>query len=161
MEDVKGWGILIMIFLLFIVFGGGCGSGFFGRGGNCGSNYTTDRDVWGAERQQIIDSARTQFLIEQRSADNIAATNAMGNVINQKIDYYAYQDLRDQLADSKAENLALKNQMYCNAQFGSLNSRLDAIDCQMIKRPPFWGSGVIPNGIVYPPVTTTTATTGV
>lgn len=160
MEDVKGWGILIMIFLLFIVFGGGVGNGFFGRG--CGNNncYDTDRDVWGAERQQIIDSARTQFLIEQRTADSIAATNAMGNSINQKIDYYAYQDLRDQLSDAKAENIALKSQMYSNAQFGALNARLDKLDCQMIKRPPFWGCGVYPAGIAYPPETTTTATAG-
>lgn len=160
MEDVKGWGILIMIFLLFIVFGGGFGGGFFGRG--CGNNncYDTDRDVWGSERQQIIDSARTQFLIEQRTADSIAATNAMGNSINQKIDYYAYQDLRDQLSDAKAENIALKSQMYSNAQFGALNARLDKLDCQIIKRPPFWGCGVYPAGITYPPETTTTATAG-
>lgn len=155
--EKEGWGILIVIFLLFIAFGG-VGGGFFGRGcGNgCNNGYFTDRDVWGAERQQIIDSARTQFLIEQRSADNINATNAMGNALGQKIDYYAYQDLRDKLAESKAENMALKSQMYSNAQFEALNSRLDKIDRQMVKRPPFWGQGVIPTGVVYPAEATTT-----
>lgn len=158
MEDVKGWGILIMIFLLFIVFGGGFGGGFFGRGCGCNGGCNTDRDVWGAERQQIIDSARTQYLIEQKAAENNAVTTAMGNSINQKIDFYAYQDLRDQLADAKSENIALKSQMYSNAQFAALNTRLDKLDCQIIKRPPFWGCGVYPAGIAYPPETTTTAT---
>lgn len=153
-ESTKGWGFIILIFLLFIVFGG---SASFG-GPRAAGYGMTDAAVADAKVMEIRNAATTQYLIEQQGAAAIAATKEAQNAIGTKIDYYGYMDLRDKVSELQAKNMQLENQIAMNAQFGAINSRLDAMNCQMLKRPPLYGPVVLPNGTLYPPVETGTTT---
>jgi hypothetical protein len=153
-ESAKGWGFIILIFLLFIVFGGNAG-GLFNRG----PAGFVDAEVLNSRYDELKNASQTQRLIEQTAGQNFVAINNMQNAIGSKIDYYSYMDLRDKVSDLQAKNMQLESQLYSNAQFGALNARLDRIDCMMIKRPPFFGTGVLPDGTVYPSGTGA-ATTG-
>lgn len=153
-ESTKGWGFIILIFLLFIVFGG---SASFG---NRGYGYgMTEACIADAKVSEIKNTATTQYLIEQQGAAAIAATREAQNAIGTKIDYYGYMDLRDKVGELQAKNMQLENQLAMNAQFGAINSRLDMMNCQMLKRPPLYGPVVLPSGTLYPPVETSTTTT--
>ena len=102
-EKSTNWGFLILIFLFFIVFfGGGNLGGVFGGRGNCmgGCNVVSNCEI---EKQGIIDSARTQYLIEQTSRTTQEMTLAGINALGTKVDYYEYQNLRDQLAAERAK----------------------------------------------------------
>lgn len=127
-----GYGLIIFLVLLFWVFGG---NNLFGNnrwGSNCQGASPCE-----IEKQEIIDSAKTQYLIEQKSAESTAALTAGQNVIATKIDFYAYQDLRDRLAEAQRQNLVLENKLYSDAQFNALNSKLDTLSCQQLKAPTF------------------------
>lgn len=148
-ESTKGWGFIILIFLLFIVFGG---SATFGnRGGAWGM---TEAAISDAKVSEIRNTATTQYLIEQQGAAAIAATKEAQNAIGTKIDYYGYMELRDKVSELQAKNMQLENQIMMNTQFGMVNKRLDEMNCQMLKRPPLFGPVVLPNGTLYPPVET-------
>lgn len=156
-ESTKGWGFIILIFLLFIVFGG---SASFGgnRGYGYGPGYgMTEASIADAKVSEIRNTATTQYLIEQQGAAAIAATKECQNAIGTKIDYYGYMDLRDKVGELQAKNMQLENQLAMNAQFGAINKRLDMMNCQMLKRPPLYGPVVLPNGTLYPPVETAEA----
>lgn len=122
------YGFIIFFILLFWVFGGG---NVFGGCGNRGWGRTCD-DVSNCqvEKQTIINTAETNFLIEKRTAEVEGALGA-------KIDFYAYQDLRDRLAEAQRQNLMLENKLYSDAQFNALNSKLDGIACRQLKAPEF------------------------
>lgn len=154
-ESTKGWGLIILIFLLFICFGGSAG-GFIGRG--VGGGAMIDTEVMNSRYDELKNTLSTQRLIEQTAGQNLAAVNAMQNAIGTKIDYYGYMDLRDKVSELQMKNSQLESQLYSNAQFGAINARLDRMDYMMIKRPPFFGTGVLPDGTVYPSTTTTTTT---
>ena len=146
MEESKtSWGLIILLFLLFIMFGGNRGGIF----GGCGIPAAGMADGWG-EKQEIIDSARTQYLIEQKAAATQAIVQQTANVTQTKIDYYAYMDQRDKIAEQAAKIQQLENQIYSGAQFGALNARLDRMECCMLKRPPLWGQVVVPSGTLVP-----------
>ena len=128
-----------------------------------------NRNNWGGcdrvsncevEKQGIIDSAKTQYLIETTGRQT---QEYLGN----KIDFYEYQNLRDQLAAERSKNMVLENRLYSDAQFTALSRqlegcccanerRLDAIECQMLKRPAIYGIGATCSGQIIPPITTTT-----
>lgn len=154
-EKSTNWGFLIMIFLFFVVFfGGGNMGGMFGRnncGGNCG--VVSNCEV---EKQAIIDSARTQFLVEQTSRNTQEMTLAGLNALGTKIDYYEYQNVRDQLAAERAKNNELQLMAYIESKDCNINRRLDAIQCQMLKQPPIWGQSFVCSGESIPSVATTT-----
>jgi len=147
MEDKSGmgWaGLLLFFVVIWILFSGGIG-GFGNRGvGGCISNCEV-------EKQGIIDSARTQYLVETTSRQT---QEYLGN----KIDFYEYQNLRDQLAVERSKNLALEGRIYSDAQFNALGNRLDAIECSMLKRPSLYGLAATCTGQIIPPITTTATT---
>ena len=156
-EKSTNWGFLILIFLFFVVFfGGGNLGGLFGGRGNCmnGCGVVSNCEI---EKQVIIDSARTQYLVEQTSRTTQEMTLAGINALGTKIDYYEFQNLRDQLAAERAKNNELQLMAYIESKDCNINRRLDAIQCQMLKQPPIWGQSFVCSGESIPPVTTTTA----
>lgn len=70
-------------------------------------------------------------------------------MIAEKIDFYAYQGVRDQLAEALRKNLVLENQLYNDRKFGEIDKQLAAISCQMLKRPDVTGVGAVcPNSAI-------------
>ena len=140
-----GYGFLILIILfIWMIFGGGFGG--LGRN-NCGCNAVTTCQ---AEKQEIIDSARTQYMIENTSRISQEQTMAGLNALGTKIDFYAYQDLRDQLAQERTKNVVLENRVYSDAKFTALEAQLATISCGMLKQPPVYGIGTSCNSIYAP-----------
>ncbi|MEG3013140.1 MAG: hypothetical protein RR795_01610 [Cetobacterium sp.] len=141
-----GLGFIIVLFLLFIVFGGG----LFGNRAlandvvvNGGCNARSNCEI---EKQEIIDSARnfwqignegaqTRALLIQESATTRANDTANANMVATKIDFYAYQGLRDELADTKSQLNMEKQGRYMDAQFSSLKMENADIRCAISKLP--------------------------
>lgn len=153
MEETKTgiswWGLLIVLFLLFIVFGGGFGGYGYGRRGfgdfACGG--TSGCEV---ERQGLITAAETNYRIIDQANATRATVEATAQATQTKIDFYAYQDLRDKLAESQRENMMLQNQLYSDAKFNALQAQLSSIQCNMLKRPDVSGLATSCNPIVTP-----------
>jgi hypothetical protein len=164
MEDKSGmgWaGLLLFFVVIWILFGSMAGNGLgWGNRNNWGGcDRVSNCEV---EKQGIIDSAKTQHLIETTGRQT---QEYLGN----KIDFYEFQNLRDQLAAERSKNMVLENRLYSDAQFTALSRqlegccyanerRLDAIECQMLKRPAIYGIGATCSGQIIPPITTTTTT---
>lgn len=156
MEEMKTgtnfWGLLILIFLLFIVFGGGFG-GFGAWGRRPYGDYVVDNGCTSnceVERRGLITAAETNYrIIDQAQAtrDVVAATAAATQT---KIDFYAYQDLRDKLAEQQRQNMMLQNQLYSDAKFNELQSQLSSISCNMLRKPDVTGLGTSCNPIITP-----------
>ena len=141
---VGAWGFLIVIILfLWMMFDRN-------KNHNTGCNAVTTCQ---AEKQEIIDSARTQYMIENTSRISQEQTMAGLSALGTKIDYYAYQDLRDQLAQERTKNVVLENRVYSDGQFNALRAQIEAIGCGMLKQPPVFGVGTSCNAI-YTPVPT-------
>lgn len=153
MEETKTgiswWGLLIVLFLLFIVFGGGFGGYGYGRRGfgdfACGGASGCE-----VERQGLITAAETNYRIIDQANATRATVEATAQATQTKIDFYAYQDLRDKLAESQRQNMMLQNQLYSDAKFNALQTQLSSIQCNMLKRPDVTGIGAVcPNaGII-------------
>ena len=165
-----GIGFLALFFLIVVAFlfnRNGCGNGWFGNGcGNCGGNWASGfatgvgvpgcglgfedyKAICNSEKQEIINSARTQYLVEEQANLTRANDTANSRMIAEKIDFYAYQGLRDQLAEAQRKNLVLENQLYNDRKFGEVDKQLAAISCQMLKRPDVTGVGAVcPNAAI-------------
>ena len=162
-----GWiGVLFIILVIWAVFGGGFGhGGWGGNGGECstGCSRVSNCEI---EKQEIIDSARTQYLIEQQAATTRAATQAGFEAISAQNSRIYEQGLQETIFDLKIENNSLKSNIFVKDQTDALakqyaacccelNRRLDGIECSMLKRPNLYGvaatcSGqVIPSGASY------------
>lgn len=152
-EKWSGMGLVIFLLILFGIFGFGRGFGGFGNAygygmpGVYGCNATTNCQV---EKQGIIDSARTQYLVVDSARQVQDATNAGFAAIGNKIDYYAYENLKDQLAQERSKNIVLENRVYSDAQFNALRAQIEALSCSVAKRPPFYAAGGNPCASVYP-----------
>lgn len=166
-SGIGWWGIVIVLFLLFLGFNRGFGNGF--GGGNCGcgnalplggvlpyglgytdfgfQNYKATCD---SEKADIINTARTQFLVEQSSAATQAAIKADGDATRTKIDFYAYQELRDKLAEAQRINSALETKLYTNAQFDVVNKELAEIKCKMLPKPDITAFGASCSPVLSP-----------
>lgn len=166
-SGIGWWGIVIVLFLLFLGFNRGFGNGF--GGGNCGcgnalplggvlpyglgytdfgfQNYKATCD---SEKADIINTARTQFLVEQSSAATQAAIKADGDATRTKIDFYAYQELRDKLAEAQRINSALETKLYTNAQFDVVNKELAEIKCKMLPKPDITAFGASCTPVLSP-----------
>lgn len=153
------WGIVIFFILLFFIFDRkGLGADGATVIADNGCSKVSNCEV---EKQTIINTATTQFLIEQKAAQTdaliLAKTNETnmnivvdGNKTREKIDFYAYEGLKDQLAQSRAENIALRGQVYSDAKFNALESQIASVACNMPQRPPFYSAGGLPCASVYP-----------
>lgn len=162
-----GWiGVLFIILVIWAVFGGGFGhGGWGGNGGECntGCGRVSNCEI---EKQEIIDSARTQYLIEQQASTTRAATQAGFEAVMAQNSRIYEQGLQETIFDLKIENNSLKSNIFVKDQTDALakqyaacccelNRRLDSIECSMLKRPNLYGvaatcSGqVIPSGASY------------
>lgn len=155
-----GWVIFIVLILWFFV-GGAFGNGFGNRAyaNECGCARVSNCEV---EKQGIIDSARTQYLIETTARQTQEQAAAQFTALGNKIDFYEYQNLRDELAQERNKNMVLENRIYSDAQFNSLSrqnenmfcalkSEIAELSCQVPKRPPYYAQGFINTGYQIPP----------
>lgn len=135
--------VLFIVIVLYLIF---CqGGGLFGGCGN-------GRSEWEAEKQQIIDSARTQYLVEQQGAETRAASQAGFEAITAQNSRIYEQNLQETIFDLKMENTSLKNNIFTKEQTDGIaksladcccnfNRRIDAIEAMMLKQPPFFPYG--------------------
>lgn len=147
----NSWGIVIFLIILFAVFWGGFGNrgaafgmpfnyGGLGVGNSFGfQNY---KAICDAEKAEIINTARTQYLVEQQGAANRELIAAQTNAINTKIDYYGYQNERDKNSELQHENMELRNQLFVKDQLAPIMAQLSSIQCNMLRRPDITGVGV-------------------
>lgn len=148
-----GIGFLALFFLIIIAF---WGRGFnnhvppFGYdNGPIGYGFQNFRATCDAEKSEIVNTARTQYLTEQQAAATRELVNATASATQAKIDYYGYHDLRDKLAEAQRENLMLQNQLFVKDQLAPVNATLASIQCNMLRRPEITGVGACcPNAAV-------------
>lgn len=157
--------VLFVIIVIFAIFGGGFGGGWgWNRGGNPypvpegGCNRVSNCEV---ERQGIIDTARTQYLIEQQSNDTRMAINASTEAITSQASRIYEQRLQETIFDLKLENQNLKNGIFTKEQTDALaakisdcccgfNRRLDAIEGRMLTKPALYGVAATGAGQIIP-----------
>ena len=98
----------------------------------------------------MITAAETNYRIIDQANATRATVESTAQATQTKIDFYAYQDLRDKLAESQRQNMMLQNQLYSDAKFNALQTQLASIQCNMLKRPDVTGIGAVcPNaGII-------------
>lgn len=156
---MSGWGLIIFLILLFWMFTGNGFGGFFGNRCNNGCPGASNCEI---EKQEIIDSARTQYLVEQTARQTQDVTNTGLAVLGNKIDFYEYQNLRDQLAEAKNKNLALENRIYSDnkfnaierqneGMFSNLKQEIAQLGCELPKRPAYYAQGYLNCGYPIPP----------
>ena len=153
--------IIIVIAALFGNFGNGFG---FGRGNmpylvnDTGCSRVSNCQV---EKQEIIDTASTQYLIEQQSNDTRMAINASTEAITSQASRIYEQRLQEAIFDLKMENQILKNGIFTKEQTDALaakisdcccgfNRRLDAIECRMLTKPALYGVASTGAGQIIP-----------
>ena len=156
-----GMGLIIFLLILFALFSSGGGL-FAGRNGNvAGCNVRSNCDI---EKQGIIDSARNQFttistaentqkLIIQEEALTRSTVVNDGNKTREKVDFYAYEALKDNLAVERSKNSSLESMIYSNAKFNELEKQHLALLCKIDRLPqtaPIYTCGVSACGYPYP-----------
>ena len=163
-DTTFSWGWVIFLILILWFFVGGNGFGFGGYGNRAGSFLAGDilgqlqgRDAslsCGAsncevERRGLITAAETNYRIFDQAQQTRNVVEATSATTNAKIDFYAYQDLRDKLSESQRENMMLQNKLYSDAKFGAIEAQLASISCRMAKQPEVYAtSAVCPNAAV-------------
>lgn len=153
-----GWGgigFLALFFLIIIAFWNRGGNGF-GNWGNdfagvpgMGYGFQNFKATCDAEKTEIINTATTQYRVEQQAAQTRELVSATAATTQAKIDFYAYQDLRDRLSRAEMDNYYLKGQIASDARFGAIEKQLSSIQCSMLRRPDVTGVGVAcPNAAI-------------
>lgn len=139
--------VLFVVVVLYLIF---CrGGGLFGNDCGGGCNRVSNCDV---EKQGLINTAQTQFLIGQEGSATRAALRDTQDVITQQASRIYEQGLQEKIFDLKLENQQLRGNQFVKEQTDaiaksladcccSFNRRIDAIECQMLKRPPFFPTG--------------------
>lgn len=155
-----GWiSVLFVVLIVWVIFGGGlggCGNGLWGRNGNCCGASPCE-----VEKQEIIDSAQTRYLIEQQGAATRAANQAGVEAIMAQNSRIYEQGLQETIFDLKIKNQSLENQIFTKAQTDALakqysdccyelNRRLDGIECRMLTKPQLSGIAATCAGQVVP-----------
>lgn len=150
-----GYGLIIFLVLLFFVFNGGFAGGFgFNRG--CGFPATEWAvNGWGPsncdiQKQELINTATTQFKVIDSARQTQEAAQAQFTALGNKIDFYEYQNLRDQLAAERNKNIVLENRVYSDNKFNALQAQIAELSCNVAKRPPFYAAGGNPCATIYP-----------
>lgn len=139
-----GWVIFIVLILWFFVGGG---FGFGNRDNNCGCNRVSNCEV---QKQGIIDAAKTNYNI-------LKETHDVQDALGAKIDFYGYENLKDQLSVARDEITFLKTNENTNEKFNALsrqleacccamNGRINELQCAIPQRPPFYANGSYFNG---------------
>ena len=134
---------VIIVWVFGCMFNGGGGFGFGGCGNrNAIGGYETLKETFESQKAAIAQTATTQFLIEQQSAQNRELITAQTNAINTKIDYYGYQNERDKNAELSRQVMELKNQLFVKDQLAPITAQLSSIQCRMLTKPDITGVGV-------------------
>ena len=159
------WLAVLFIIIVIAALFGGFGNGFgFGRGNmpypvtDTGCNRVSNCEV---EKQGIIDTSRTQYLIEQQSNDTRMAINASTEAITSQASRIYEQRLQETIFDLKMENQSLKNGIFTKEQTDALaakisdcccgfNRRLDAIEGRMLTTPALYGVASTGAGQIIP-----------
>lgn len=154
--------VLFVIIVIFAIFGNGFGG--WGRGNmpavvsDGGCSRVSNCQV---EKQEIIDTAHTQYLIEQQSNDTRMAINASTEAITSQASRIYEQRLQETIFDLKMENQSLKNGIFTKEQTDALGEklsafccgfdrRLDAIEGRMLTKPTLYGVAATGAGQVIP-----------
>ena len=154
--------VLFVIIVIFAIFGNGFGG--WGRGNmpavvsDGGCSRVSNCQV---EKQEIIDTAHTQYLIEQQSNDTRMAINASTEAITSQASRIYEQRLQETIFDLKMENQNLKNGIFTKEQTDALSEklsafccgfdrRLDAIEGRMLTKPALYGVAATGAGQVIP-----------
>ena len=156
--SMGGIGFLAILFILiFAVIGRGGFGNFGGWGNGCGNNcdgcagygFQNYKATVDAEKAEIINTARTQYITEQQAASTRELVQSTANTTQAKIDFYAYQDLRDKLSESQRENMMLQNKLFVKEQLAPVTAQLSSIECKMLRRPDVTGIGAAcPNSAI-------------
>lgn len=152
-----GIGFLAIFFLILIAvfFRGGNGFGGWGNGacdgfaGGMGYGFQNFKATCDAEKAEIINSATTQYGTIQQATQTRELVASTAATTQAKIDYYAYQDLRDKLGEAQRQNMMLQNQLFVKDQLAPVNEQLASIRCNMLRRPDVTGIGAVcPNAAI-------------
>lgn len=151
-----GWIIFLILILWFFVGGGLNGFGGFGYGrnaaflaGDLAGQASAGASNCEVERRNLVNVAETNYRIINQAQETRAAVEAASATTNAKIDFYAYQDLRDKLAESQRENMMLQNKLYSDAKFSEVNAQLQSMSCRMAKQPEVYAvSAACPNAAI-------------
>lgn len=142
------FGYIILFVIIVWVFGGAFGGNGFNRGygyagyGGDGFGFQNFKATCEAEKAEIINTARTQYLVEQKASETQAVVNAQTNMLATKIDFYEYQNLRDAVAERDRTISQLQNQIFVKDQLAPINAQLNTIQSNMLVRPNITGIGV-------------------
>lgn len=171
MEETKsGLGVIWVLFVILVIwaiFGGGfgCNGGGWNNRGNCGGfvpeggcSRVSNCEI---EKNEIIDSARTQYLIEQQSAATRTAVRDGTDAVMAQNSRIYEQRLQETIFDLKMENQSLKSNAFVQGIVGDLskkvddcccgfNRRLDGIECNMLTKPNLSGVASTCNGQLIP-----------
>lgn len=144
-EKWGSWGIILFLIILFALFN----NGSFGIFGGNREAAITAAD---AERRNIIEAAETNYRIIEQGNLTRQVVETGNSALAQKIDFYAYQGLRDQLSEAQRQNLVLQNQLYNDRKFGTIEAQLASISCRMAKQPEVYSlsTSCPPQAIVNP-----------
>lgn len=138
-KSFSSWGIVIFLVLLFWFF---TGNGF-GRHDdrfhdahccNCVSNCEV-------EKQNIIQAAETNYRVERANSESTAAIIAGQHSLQERMDFYELQALRDRLAETQRQLIVAEDRNYNDGKFNAVNARLDALACRQLKAPEFMPYG--------------------
>ncbi len=164
-EDVGSgsiMGVLFIIIVIWAIFGGGFGGDRYGRGGVPSATETYSKQVCDAEKQEIIDAARTQYLIETTGNKTVEANNLNTQRLYDQSARQYEAGLQAQLFDFKlgamkdeiltgqklqgkdAEIMSLRAQIYADDKFNILSLGQRDIECKMLKAPLVYGQGATP-----------------
>jgi len=136
-----GWilGAVVILFLLFK-------DGFMGRGHERGEGHGggrtwfPDESNWELEAHQGKQFSRTRDVIRKE-----------GEETRHLITNNTIQDLRDKVTDKNMVIQRLENEGFTTALFSKLMGEIADIKCNMLKRPPTWGTAVAPNAHLIEP----------
>lgn len=146
--------VLFIILVMYLLFCRG-GDGLFG---GCNNNYGCNRvSNCEVEKQGLINTAQTQFLIGQEGSATRAAMRDTQDALMAQANRIYEQGLQERIFDLKLENQQLRGNQFVKEQTDGIakamaeyccgfNRRIDAIECQMLKTPPFFPTGSIFQG---------------
>lgn len=153
--------IIAFVIIVWVISAitGNCGFGGFGFGfGNRAYGVGVDgynlgfedyKAICEGQKANIVQTATTQYQIEQQAALTREVVTAQSNALATKIDFYEYQNLRDTVAQKDREIMELKNQMFTKDQLAPLAAQLNSIQCTMLTKPNISGIGVAcPNAAI-------------
>lgn len=149
-KETLGWGGIGFLALFILIIIGFCSRNWNGNRNCPGYDFQNFKATCDAEKAEIINSATTQYKVEQQAAATRELVNATAQTTQAKIDFYGYQDLRDKLSEAQRMNMMLQNQLFMKDQLAPITASIADIRCNMLVRPSVTGIGAVsPNsGII-------------